>query len=64
VAGVVALCIGNGACAGLSPRQVVGKIVADATAVNAASPGYGYVGDPTRPIPKKYFGWLVDASRY
>lgn len=64
VAGLVALCIGDGACAGLSPGEIVAKIVNDAAAANATDPDYGYLGDPARPVPKQFFGWLVDASRY
>ena len=64
VAGTVALCIHSGACAGLTPPQIVQKIVNDAQAYNQANPGYGYQGDPLRPIPGKHYGWLIRAGLY
>jgi subtilisin len=66
VAGTVALCIG-GPCAGLSPGQIVQKIMADAANYNLASKnsGYGYQGDPLRPDPTgKYYGYLIHAGLY
>ena len=51
VAGTVALCIWSGPCAGLTPQQIVAKIVADAAAYNVAHPDYGYLGDPQHPVP-------------
>jgi len=64
VAGTVALCIASGACAGLTPAQIIQKIVSDAAAYNTANTGYGFVGDPIRPEPGKYFGFLVRAASY
>jgi subtilisin len=66
VAGTVALCIASGPCAGLTPRQIIQKIVADAAAYNTAKKniGYGFQGDPLRPITGKYFGYLVRAGLY
>jgi subtilisin family serine protease len=64
VAGTVALCIASGPCAGLTPAQIIPKIVADATAYNAANPTYGFQGDPLRPIAGKYYGYLVRAGLY
>ena len=66
VAGTVALCIASGPCAGLSPRQIIQKMVADAVAYNTAKKnvGYGFQGDPLRPISSKYFGYLVRAAQY
>jgi subtilisin len=66
VAATVALCIG-GPCAGLSPGQIVQKIMADAANYNLASKnsGYGYQGDPLRPDPSgKYYGYLIHAGLY
>jgi subtilisin family serine protease len=65
-AGVVALCIASGACAGLTPPQIVEKIVADAAAYNTAkkNSGYGFQGDPLRPVSGKYYGYLIRASLY
>ena len=64
VAGTVAVCVASGACAGLTPPQIVQKIVADATAYNTANPGYGFLGDPLRPISGKYYGYLIRAGLY
>jgi subtilisin len=64
VAGVVALCIASGPCAGLTPAQIVEKIVADATAYNNANISYGFQGDPLRPISGKYYGYLIRAALY
>lgn len=61
VAGTVANCLGHkdepGPCAGMTPKQVIKKIRADA----AAKPNsYGYVGDPHHsPPPGRYYGYLV-----
>jgi subtilisin len=63
VAGTVALCLTN-QCSGLSPRQIVQKIVADARAYNEANPGYGFQGDPLRPISGKYYGYPIRAGLY
>lgn len=65
VAGTVALCIASGPCAGLTPAQIVQKIVGDATAYNTANPGYGFTGDPLHsPDPNKYYGYLIRAGLY
>ena len=37
----------------------------DATvAYNQATPGYGFQGDPLRPISGKYYGYLIRAGLY
>jgi hypothetical protein len=65
VAGVVALCIASGACAGLTPLEIVHKIVADAAAYNTANLTYGFTGDPLHsPAAGKYYGYLVRAGLY
>ena len=66
VSGVVALCIATGHCAGLTPREIIAKIVADAAAYNSMrrNSGYGFVGDPLRPITGKYYGHLISAELY
>jgi subtilisin len=64
VSGVVALCIASGACAGLTPAQIVAKIVADTATYNEANPGYGFDGDPQHPVAGKYYGNLVRAALY
>ena len=64
VAGTVALCIAAGPCAGMTPAQVITKIVADAEAYNLANPTYGYEGDPLRPQGDRYYGYLINAGIY
>jgi subtilisin len=64
VTGTVALCIASGPCAGLTPPQIVQKMVADAAAYNTANPGYGFQGDPLRPMSGKYYGYLIRAAQY
>jgi subtilisin family serine protease len=62
VAGLVALCLGDGAtpgpCAGKTPdevRTIVRQAAADQSAV---SPAGGFAGDPTRPTAGRYYGYL------
>jgi subtilisin family serine protease len=66
VAGAVALCLNDagvpGACAGLTPAQIVAKIRADAAAQATAANGFS--GDPLHPIAGRYFGDLVSALSY
>jgi subtilisin len=64
VAGVAALCIATGECAGLSPSQVIEKLRADAAKYNGAKKTYGFDGDPLRPIPSRYYGYLIHAADY
>jgi subtilisin len=64
VAGVAALCIASGPCAGLTPAQIMEKLVSDASTYNTANPGYGFAGDPLRPQTGKYYGYLVRAGLY
>jgi hypothetical protein len=71
VAGALALCLGEegapGPCSGLSPASVIDKLRYDAAAHDAADPGYGYDGDPSRPVVGRYYGplaWVgIDAPR-
>jgi subtilisin len=64
VAGMVALCIVSGPCAGLTPAQIVQKIGAGAAGYNTKKLSYGFVGDPLRPISGKYYGYLIRAGLY
>ena len=61
VAGTVALCIGSGACSGLSPSGIIAKLRADAAARPAA---YGFKDDPNSPNGTRYYGYLVYAGGY
>jgi subtilisin family serine protease len=64
VAGVVALCIASGPCAGLTPERIIAKLIADAADHSAADPGYGFAGDPGRPVDGRYYGNLVRVAGY
>ena len=63
VAGLVALCLGEGGaggpCTGLAPADVIQKIRADAQA--QATAANGFQGDPLRPLGR-YFGHLASAG--
>jgi subtilisin len=63
VAGLVALCMGEGGgsgpCSGLAPAQVIQKIRADAQA--QATAANGFQGDPLQPLGR-YFGYLASAT--
>ena len=61
VAGVAALCIATGACTG-GPSAVISKLRADAQSYNQANTGYGFNGDPARPVSGRYYGWLTRSS--
>jgi subtilisin len=63
VAGVAALCIASAECSG-TPAQIIQKLRSDARAYNQANPGYGFVGDPLRPISGRYYGYLIPAGLY
>lgn len=45
VAGTVALCLQGGACAGMTPTQIIAKLRADAAARDSSNT-YGFAGDP------------------
>jgi subtilisin family serine protease len=65
VAGVAALCISTGACAGITPAQMIQKLRADAAAFSSATPEYGFTGDLVHPHPDgRIFGPLVRAALY
>jgi subtilisin len=64
VTGTVALCIHSGSCKGLTPAQIITKIVADAETYNRRKPGYGFLGDPLRPFQGRHFGFLINAGLY
>jgi hypothetical protein len=36
----------------------------DAAGYSTAKPGYGFTGDPLRPIPGRYYGFLLRAAEY
>jgi len=61
--GTVALCIATGACTG-TPSQIIAKVRGDAQAYNQANPGYGFTGDPSRPVSGRYYGYLTRAGAY
>ena len=66
VAGLVALCIGNGGaagpCAGLAPAAIIVQVRGDAAA--HATAANGFAGDPNAPVSGRYYGYLVWAGGY
>jgi subtilisin family serine protease len=66
VAGTVALCIATGACAGLTPAQIIQKLRGDAEKYNTTKgKDYGFIGDPLRPFDGgQYYGYLIRAASY
>ena len=43
---------------------IIQNLVNNAAAYNTAHPGYGFVGDPIRPVSGQYCGFLVRAALY
>jgi subtilisin len=63
VAGTAALCIVGGC--GTSAANVMRSLLRDAEAYNRRTdPGYGFAGDPLRPVAGRYFGFLLRAGLY
>lgn len=63
VAGSLALCISEGACEG-SGRDVMSQFLDVTAAYNEHHPGFGFDGDPLRPIEGRYYGFLAQIARY
>jgi subtilisin len=61
--GTAALCIATGACTG-TPSQVISRLRSDAQSYNQANTGYGFNGDPSRPVSGRYYGYLTRAGAY
>ncbi|MDQ0846938.1 S8 family serine peptidase [Streptomyces sp. V1I6] len=64
VAGTVAMCIRSGKCRSGHGAANMARVLADTARYNITHPGYGYQGDPLRPIPGRYYGFLVYAGLY
>jgi subtilisin len=69
IAGAVALCIGEGTtpgpCADQTPSQIIQTMRSRAEGRTTTNAGYGFAGDPTRPVSGRYYGyldWSGDAS--
>lgn len=62
MAGALALCLDeagqSGPCAGKAPSEIVQTMRSAAESHTAGTSGYGFFGDPTRPISGEYFGYL------
>jgi subtilisin family serine protease len=63
VAGTAALCIAGGQCSG-TPPETIQKLVSDAAAHTQANPGWGFTGDPLRPVTGRHYGYLVRPGLY
>ena len=59
-------CIFSGPGAGLTRAQIIQTIVSDAAAYNTdkTNVGYGFQGDPLRPISGGYYGYPIWAEPY
>jgi subtilisin family serine protease len=66
VAGLVALCVGEGTtpgpCAGRTPAQVVDILRRSASDAATADPARGFTGDPNSPNGARYYGYLGSAT--
>lgn len=63
VTGTAALCFESGQCAG-TPAEAIQRLVADAAAHTQANPGWGFTGDPLRPVTGRTYGYLVRPGQY
>ncbi len=63
VAGSVALCISRGECEG-SGQDVMEQFLAVTKAYNKDHRGYGFGGDPIRPIAGRYYGYLTGVAEF
>lgn len=64
VAALTARCYAKGACAAEGSHEIA-KIVANSVRYNAANRGYGFAGDPLRPVRgNRYFGYLVWGNQW
>jgi subtilisin family serine protease len=64
VAGTIALCITDGKCRAGHPARNLLTVQADTASYNLSHRGYGYEGDPFRPLPGRSYGFLVTAAPY
>jgi subtilisin len=64
VAGTVALCIADRRCRSGRPARNLLTMQADTARYNLSHPSYGYQGDPLRPVPGRFYGFLVTAAPY
>jgi subtilisin family serine protease len=59
LAGAASLCrTASGACAGKTPAQVIATLRGAAQRYTTAIPGFGFAGDPTRPVSGRHYGFL------
>ena len=63
VAGAAALCFEGGHCTG-TPADAIHRLVSDAAAHTQANPGWGFTGDPLRPVTGRHYGYLVRPGLY
>ena len=63
VSALTARCYAKGVCNAEDASEMA-KVVANAAHYNANNRGYGFLGDPYRPVPGKYFGLLVWGNQF
>ena len=64
IAGEVAVCIADGRCSSSKPLTNLARIQGDSAIYNLTHRGYGFQGDPLRPQPGHYYGFLVRAGDF
>ena len=66
VAGLVALCLSEGGrsgpCAGLEPAEIVRRMRDEAARRAATNAGFGFAGDPARPLSGRFYGHLASIA--
>jgi hypothetical protein len=63
VASVAARCYRAGVCRDEAGSEMK-RIMTLTEEFNRANPGYGFEGDPLRPLPDKVYGYLVYGNRW
>jgi subtilisin len=64
VAGTLAICIAHGGCRSGKPYRNILELQARTAVFNLTHPAFGFRGDPLRPIPGRYYGFLLTATPY
>ena len=63
VSALVAQCYRRGVCRSSNGTELA-RIVSLTEAYNMANRGYGFQGDPLRPMLGRYFGWLIHGNAW
>jgi hypothetical protein len=63
VAGTVASCIAHARCRPDSPARTIVGLQARTAAYNLSHPSFGFRSDPLRPVPGRFYGFLLTADQ-